>query len=226
MKVNYNELALEERYCYAGKAARASFTTADLYNMLRPQGLVLDLGCGKGLHTNYMVKRGCRVIPLDVSSVQLKPVNSLEKVCADANYLPFEDNTFDCVLCADLLEHMESPELVIREVYRVLRKDGSALFTTPCLNIPIKQLVTMYRKIANVKMVEGEHIHVFSTMKLESIIVPPFQLIEVKYKNYTSLMEIWFDCGDKLDDMLSSLTNYINPLHYLAGSNLIKVRKS
>jgi SAM-dependent methyltransferase len=52
-------------------------------------------------------------------------------VQADAYHLPFRDEAFDVVLCAEVLEHMHSPALALREFRRVLRSGGKLLLTTP-----------------------------------------------------------------------------------------------
>lgn len=44
---------------------------------------------------------------------------------------PFPNNAFDCVLCTEVLEHVESPEKVIQECSRVLVKDGILLLSIP-----------------------------------------------------------------------------------------------
>lgn len=45
--------------------------------------------------------------------------------------LPFEDNTFDAVLCDWVLEHLSSPDEFLREAYRILKKGGVFLFRAP-----------------------------------------------------------------------------------------------
>ncbi|HEY0377648.1 MAG TPA: methyltransferase domain-containing protein [Pyrinomonadaceae bacterium] len=52
-------------------------------------------------------------------------------VQADAYHLPFHDEAFGVVLCAEVLEHMHSPALALQEFRRVLRPGGKLLLTTP-----------------------------------------------------------------------------------------------
>jgi SAM-dependent methyltransferase len=54
-------------------------------------------------------------------------------VQADAFYLPFTDQSFQAVICAELLEHVQNPVEILREVFRVLCPDGSLLITVPFL---------------------------------------------------------------------------------------------
>ena len=50
---------------------------------------------------------------------------------ADAHYLPFKDKTFDGVLIQAVLEHVVDPQIVVSEIYRVLKQDGLVYAETP-----------------------------------------------------------------------------------------------
>lgn len=45
--------------------------------------------------------------------------------------IPFDDQSYDCVLCIEVLEHAEEPQSLIAEIARVLRPDGTLLLTVP-----------------------------------------------------------------------------------------------
>ena len=49
--------------------------------------------------------------------------------------LPFEDNTFDSILCTEVFEHVEQLDAVITELYRVLKPGGRMIVTTPFMCI-------------------------------------------------------------------------------------------
>ena len=57
--------------------------------------------------------------------------NRIKFQVMDANKLPFDDNTFDVLICSEVLEHLENPEIAINEFYRVLKPGGLAIITTP-----------------------------------------------------------------------------------------------
>ncbi len=60
---------------------------------------------------------------LEITSLDLVGTENVDYI-ADAHYLPFENETFDGVWIQAVLEHVVSPELVVKEIFRVLKKDG------------------------------------------------------------------------------------------------------
>jgi len=50
---------------------------------------------------------------------------------ADLTELPFQDETFDCILCYHVLEHIEDDIKALSEMYRILKKDGWAIIQSP-----------------------------------------------------------------------------------------------
>jgi SAM-dependent methyltransferase len=58
----------------------------------------------------------------------------LAKVKMDIHHIPFEQNTFDVVLCNHVLEHVQDDIKAIREIYRVLKPGGFAILQVPFFN--------------------------------------------------------------------------------------------
>lgn len=84
-----------------------------------------------------MVKAGAEVHVLDYSSESLKLVRSYSKndalhlMHADAQHAPYRDDSFDIIFHQGLLEHFRSPFLLLRENYRLLRKNGLLVVDVP-----------------------------------------------------------------------------------------------
>ena len=68
-----------------------------------------------------------------------KEFSQCEFIIADAQQLPFRDQTIDKIICADIIEHLDRPEQLIAESQRVLRENGSIVISTPNEN-PIWRL--------------------------------------------------------------------------------------
>lgn len=95
---------------------------------------VLDIGCGAGSTLALLTLRyGVLGTGVDISStviercLQVNPWGH-DYYQADAEELPFLDNTFDAIVSLDVLEHLPHPEQCIAEAARVLRPGGWALF--------------------------------------------------------------------------------------------------
>jgi ubiquinone/menaquinone biosynthesis C-methylase UbiE len=96
-----------------------------------PESKVLDLCCGSGQTTKFLVARSHQVTGLDASplSIQRAQTNVPEAtyVEAFAEEMPFEANSFDFVHTSAAMHEMNSEQLqqIFKEVHRVLRPDGT-----------------------------------------------------------------------------------------------------
>lgn len=97
---------------------------------------VLDIGCGAGFLANDLATRGYHVTGLDASEPTLEvarrhdSTGTVDYRFGDAYKMQFENATFDVVCAMDFLEHVEKPELILREVSRVLKTGGMFFFYT------------------------------------------------------------------------------------------------
>ena len=96
---------------------------------LRP-ARVMDLGCGAGDSVDLFraLNPDVHWVGVDVEDspeVSGRTRTDAEFVTFDGQRLPFEDASFDLVYCKQVLEHVESPHELLREVARVLKPDGS-----------------------------------------------------------------------------------------------------
>jgi SAM-dependent methyltransferase len=89
---------------------------------------VADLGCGSGVFTELLRRRGYRSIGLDISpklvALGRRKYPGLELVEGDAENLPFESASLDGVLLSGLVHHFPDPRRLAIEVKRVLKNGG------------------------------------------------------------------------------------------------------
>jgi hypothetical protein len=85
---------------------------------------LLDVGSRDGFVAKRLRDRFSRIVALDLEKPEID-VPSIETTSGDVTALQFEDNTFDTVLCAEVLEHIPPPHLqtACAELMRVVRRD-------------------------------------------------------------------------------------------------------
>lgn len=88
--------------------------------------------------TTLMLNAGIEVVGLDIDETWIKEKKdkfdhypNLKLVCGDAHYLPFKDTVFDVVTMTELIEHLDKPDLALKETYRCLKNNGKLILSTP-----------------------------------------------------------------------------------------------
>lgn len=122
---------------------------------------LLDLGCGAGENSVYFATRGARCVAADYSPGMVEVALALaernrvavEGRVVNALAIDAPDETFDIVYASNLLHHLPQPELVIREMYRVLKPGGKACFWDPLRHNPV---INVYRRMATEVRTEDE----------------------------------------------------------------------
>ncbi|WP_367270499.1 class I SAM-dependent methyltransferase [Ruminococcus sp.] len=137
----YKDLSVRE---FTKAAEIYESDNAGVYNMCRkdypdvlaelekePFTDLLDCGCGTGpmltlLHEKYPEKHytGIDLTPKMIEVAKRKNMKGVELVVGDCENLPFEENSFDVVICCESFHHYPDPQKFFNSVYRVLRPDG------------------------------------------------------------------------------------------------------
>jgi ubiquinone/menaquinone biosynthesis C-methylase UbiE len=95
---------------------------------------VLDCGCGDGYHSvtaELIQQNQIQLIGVDVAFAALSGNRLVKRrAAADAESLPFENSSFDLIVCESVLEHLLVPEKFLQEAYRVLQPCGRLMILT------------------------------------------------------------------------------------------------
>ena len=107
--------------------------------------LVLDAGCGEGRHTFECFRHECAVLGMDLSHQSLLKaryvLGQMERreeakgrvllLRGDALRFPFADETFDKIICSEVIEHVEDDRQGVAELSRILNAGGKIAITVP-----------------------------------------------------------------------------------------------
>lgn len=146
---------------------------------------ILDVGSASGWFLSKMSKRfpKAKCVGVDVYKNAItygkNKYKSIRFVHADAHKLPFQDDSFDMIVCTEVLEHVTNPKGVLKEIRRVLKQHGAVVIEMDTGNILFNIVWYLWMNF-NGKVWKGSHLHKFSSAKLEKMIKDCGFLIEKK----------------------------------------------
>jgi phosphatidylethanolamine/phosphatidyl-N-methylethanolamine N-methyltransferase len=112
---------------------------------------ILELGCNLGEHSTYVSHDYHSYIATDYRDVEFEPLNNRIKfMVADAQNLPYSDNSFDRLIMTCVLHHIDSPEKALYEMRRVARHGATISIIVPSdpgIMYRIAKFIGPYRKI-------------------------------------------------------------------------------
>ena len=168
--------------------------TRDFMDKININSKVLDIGCGNG--RNLFYRKDLDIIGLEVSEELCKIVRERGGNVFQGNMidLPFEDNSFDYILCVAVYHHLDNEkyrEKALSEMYRVLKKEGKLFMQVWAMEQPFSsrrkflrrdQLVPWKNK--NGKVFE-RYYRIYPKGELEKEIFklePKFEIQEIIYE--------------------------------------------
>ena len=171
-----------------------SFTTLGFDKSWRRQaaenlspGSILDLGSGTG--ASYSDLKNFNVTALDPDEKMLSLNKFDKKIVGKSEELPFEENSFDNVLCCFVWRNVSDTEKALDEVYRVLRKGGK--FVLLDMTRPAKNILKLLHKIGTFALL---HFIGLVTLNLseyrflyKSLDFYPQPEVHLKQKEYSNL---------------------------------------
>lgn len=137
---------------------------------------ILDVGCGKKPYMHLF--QNSEYIGLEIDS-ESNRLNKHADYFYDGHTFPFEDNSFDAVICNQVLEHVFEPSSFLKEINRCLKSDGKFLLTVPFVwdehEIPYD--FARYSSFGLIHLLERENFIVVDHKKSVDDIRVVFQLV-------------------------------------------------
>lgn len=115
---------------------------------IKPGSHILDVGTGTGVLLPFLVEaagKDGRVVALDIAEEMLarakaKNIENVEYVLGDITCTPFEDNTFDEIICNSCFPHVIDKPQALREMVRLLKPGGRLVICHPMSREAVNEL--------------------------------------------------------------------------------------
>ncbi len=148
---------------------------------------ILDAGCGRGWVAAHYIPKNKQVFSLDITpknpaiAFRRVPSSNHTPIAADAFSMPFRDDSLDCVISSEVIEHVTDPAGFVQELFRVLKPGGSLIITTPYKE-KIRYTLCIH---CNKKTPINAHLHSFDEKKLENLL-PGADLHTFRWKTFAN----------------------------------------
>jgi ubiquinone/menaquinone biosynthesis C-methylase UbiE len=175
---------------------------------------VLEYGCGTGSYAFLLTKCGANVVGIDISEVAIKLSKERAKkeglkdilfLAMDAEAMQFEDSSFDIICGTGILHHLNI-DRALRELARVLKPEGKAIFIEPMGYNP---LINLFRKFTPHLRTRDEHP---LTVKDLSFMEKFFHKVQCEFFHLFSLLAVPFRNSRIFPSLLKVLDNFDNNL--------------
>ncbi len=186
-----------------------------------PSDVVVDVGCGDGGALNFCAKRGAHVIAVDIDAenientrrrLQDSGARQVDCHVSDANPLPLADASVTRVICTEVLEHVDDPEQLLRELFRVGKPGALYLLSVPdALGEELQKLVAppnyfqkpnhvriigrdefeRFVRAANLEMLEHEYVGFFWALWWGMFWIADVDLSDPRHPILDNWMRTW-----------------------------------
>lgn len=181
--------------------------------------MLLDVGCGCAYIAKHFMNTAVKVVSLDVAQVNAEkalssyPSENHASVVADAFALPFRENTFDCVVASEIIEHTTDPVAFIEALKRVLKPGGILIVSTPYME-KIEYSLCIH---CNCKTPKNAHLHSFDKNNMEKLYakatmnIDNMTLVGNKFLLYSRLVLLFEILGYRLWKFIDNIFNSLVP---------------
>lgn len=132
---------------------------------------LLDAGCGEGYLAKRLVKIGFNVHACDTDK-KVFAYKNIPFTSVNLNKgLSYKNNSFDIIVCLEVIEHLENPWFLISEFHRVLRDDGTLIISSPNISNCLARIYYLFTgKIWLFNEHYTDHINPVSYWEIASIL--------------------------------------------------------
>ena len=170
-KQHFNETAEDYNNSEDGKFVRPMYEEWVNEIQKSESGKILDVGCGNGNLFALLPDEKYELFGVDFSENMIMEAKDKcrEKasfLVADAEKLPFDDDTFNIIVCNASFHHYIHPDIVLMEMQRVLKEGGKLLIGDPYFPTPVRPMINLLTKFSP----EGDH-HFYGKSEMKKLFI-------------------------------------------------------
>lgn len=187
---DFYEKYWEKRIETEGDTSRVSLLRAKIIEKMLPEkiGKVLDVGCGDGTTLNYISSKReyeeLHGIEISEKAAKIAKSKGIKcEICNAEDKLPYESEYFDTIICSEVLEHLIFPERVLKEIYRVAKRNATIILSVPntgYIKYRLKLLAGL-SPFEQGRYSSTEHLHFWTKESFQKFLkYNGFEIIEIK----------------------------------------------
>lgn len=159
----------------------------------------LEVGCASGYMISSIQKKFPKVHFTAIDAYDKAVDYAKEKYpqivfkCAEAEKLPFKNNSFDVLLCYEVIEHVRDPQKAMNEMKRVMKEEGNLILAMDSGNLAFRIIWFFWEKTFG-RAWQGAHLNAYHHTELEALIKK--SNFKIKQKHFTHFgLEIVYVLG-------------------------------
>jgi len=132
---------------------------------------ILDVGCGRAWVAKRLLSTGADILSMDVSknnpikAIRKYPGSNHHALVADVFFLPIKENSIDCIVASEVIEHVPAPNEFVSNLFKILKPGGKLIVSTP-----YKEKIEYYLCVhCNRPTPKNAHLHTFNTENIKSL---------------------------------------------------------
>lgn len=188
-KTNFDEQSEHYDEGFDGKFVKGMYDEIiNRVNNINPKSL-LDVGCGTGnILLNLNRNENIKLYGLDISEKMIETAENklngrAELKVGDAEFMPWQDNSFEVIICNASFHHYPNPEKVLLEMKRLLKEKGKLIIGDPTAPLILRQAMNLFCKISN----NGDY-KIYSKKEIKELLIKcgfkPFDFKRINYKSF------------------------------------------
>ncbi|OGC45113.1 hypothetical protein A2V49_02305 [candidate division WWE3 bacterium RBG_19FT_COMBO_34_6] len=165
-----------------------------LINKIKQGHSVLDIGCGSGFAMKNLRDRGCACEGIEISKLEANYSKNLGfrvyEYDLETNWAYKINKKYDYVMAGEIIEHIFDTDLFLKNIYKVLKKNGCLIISTPNVATLGRRIMLFLGKNpyleTTLRKTDAGHIRYFTFKDLENLLIYHGFIIKKTESTYIS----------------------------------------